>query len=230
MARVRAVLLDALGTLMRFEDPVPLLRAALARRHGVEVSAAEAAVAVRAEIVAYRRLHGAAGDGAALVELRRTCAGVLRDALPERAHALDAGALVPTLVEAFSFAAFPEVEGVLEELRRRGHRLAIVSNWDVSLHEVLDRTGLRPRVDVVVASAELGAQKPATAPFARALEELGVPAGEAMHAGDSVAEDVAGALAAGVRPVLVDRDGDAGAPPAGVPVLRTLDGLLALAP
>jgi putative hydrolase of the HAD superfamily len=132
------------------------------------------------------------------------------------------------MVSSFRFVPYPEVPGVLDALRRRGDRLAVVSNWDVSLHEVLERTGLAPAFDAVVVSAELGFAKPDPRPFARALELLGVDAAHALHAGDQVDEDVAGAEAAGVRAVLVARDG---APPlAGVPTIPSLDGLLDLEP
>ena len=57
--------------------------------------------------------------------------------------------------------------------------------------------------------------------FARGLALAGVRAADAWHVGDDVAADVEGALAAGVRPVLVARDGRAAAPP-GVPVVRSL--------
>src|SRR5437763_6534644 len=50
----RAVLLDALGTLISFEDPVPHLRAALRSRAGVDVGEAAAKAAIRAEIADYR--------------------------------------------------------------------------------------------------------------------------------------------------------------------------------
>ena len=56
--RGRAVLLDAMGTLLRLEDPAPRLRAALAARLGVDVGAEAAAAAIRAEIAYYRaHLH-----------------------------------------------------------------------------------------------------------------------------------------------------------------------------
>ena len=69
-------------------------------------------------------------------------------------------------------------------------------------------------------SAEAGAAKPAAAVFERALEFAGAGPAEAVHVGDSFANDVEGALAAGIRPVLVAR-GPAPAPP-GVAVVGSL--------
>jgi putative hydrolase of the HAD superfamily len=218
-----AVLLDALGTLVDFEDPAPRLRAGLAEL-GVEVEPDRARAAVRAEIAAYRAWHGEAGDAAALAELRRRCAGVVRDELGLEALALDD--LVEVVVGSFRFSAYPEVPRVLDALRSRGHALAVVSNWDVSLHEVLERTGLAPRLDAVVVSAEIGVAKPDPEPFRIALERLGAAAADALHAGDRLDEDVAGARAAGVRPVLVARDG--ASPPDGVVAVASLDGVLEL--
>jgi putative hydrolase of the HAD superfamily len=224
-----AILLDALGTLVDFEDPAPLLRAALAERHGVEVGDEQARAAVRAEIATYRSEHGAAGDRAALAALRRRCAEVVRDALAPAADGVGLGALTDTIVDCFRFTPYPEVVAVLDELRGRGHPLAVVSNWDVSLHEVLERTGLRPYFGAVVVSAEIGVAKPDPEPFRRALRAVGAVAADALHAGDRLDEDVAGALAAGVTPVLVDRDGEA-SPAGGLAVVGSLDGLLDLAP
>jgi putative hydrolase of the HAD superfamily len=221
------VLLDALGTLVTFAPPAPRLRALLRERHGLDVSEEEALAGMRAEIGFYRREHDRACDRPALAALRRDCAAVLRDALPERARGVEVDALVPTLLDAIRFEPYPEAADVLDTLRARGHALAVVSNWDVSLHDVLAAAGLAERVDAVVTSAELGVGKPRPEPFAAALAALGVAAEGAVHAGDTVDEDVAGALAAGVRPVLVDRDGSAAAPD-GVAVVTDLRGLLAM--
>jgi putative hydrolase of the HAD superfamily len=70
----------------------------------------------------------------------------------------------------------------------------------------------------------VGAAKPDPAIFARGLALAGVPAADAWHVGDSLREDVEGALAAGVQPVLLAR---AGAPvaPAGVRVIPSLEEL-----
>jgi putative hydrolase of the HAD superfamily len=193
----------------------------------VRVGEDEARAAMKAEIAYYRREHDRASDRAGLASLRRDCAAVLRDALPQGAQAIDLDALTVTLVDAIRFEAYPEVPGVLGELRARGHALAVVSNWDVSLHDVLASTGLSDLVDAVVTSAEVGAAKPDVAPFEAALAAVGGRAGDAWHVGDTFAEDVAGALAAGVRAVLVDREGtSAGSVPGGVAVVSDLRGVL----
>jgi len=122
------------------------------------------------------------------------------------------------------FRAYPEVPAVLERLRAGGARLAVVSNWDVSLHDVLERTELRGRVDAVVISAEVGVAKPDPAIFRIALEQLGAKANDAVHVGDSVEHDIAGARAAGLEAVFVARNGAQA--PDGVRVVTSLDGLL----
>ena len=213
-----------MGTLLTFEPPAPRLRAALRAATGADVGEAAAARAIRAEIAYYRaHLHlGSDADG--LAELRRHAAEAMRPELPDPARGLPGDALVAALLDALRFRAYPEVPGTLRALRARGIRLVVVSNWDVSLHERLAELELAPLLDGAIASAEFGAAKPDPAIFAAALELAGGRAEDAWHAGDSPEADVAGALAAGVRPVLVARDGGPAAP--GVARIATLDGLL----
>jgi phosphoglycolate phosphatase-like HAD superfamily hydrolase len=82
---------------------------------------------------------------------------------------------------------------------RGGLRARRGSNWDVSLHEQLERTGLTPLLDGALSSAEVGAPKPDPEIFARALALAGASPEEALHVGDDVEADVGGALAAGLR-------------------------------
>jgi putative hydrolase of the HAD superfamily len=221
----RAILLDALGTLVELVPPWPALVRELGAR-GVVVDEPAARAALLAEIAYYRAHHDEAGDAAALADLRARCAEVLRAALPPPARDLAQADVLAALMASLEFRAYPEVPGTLARLRRAGARLVVVSNWDVSLHEVLARTGLAALVDGAITSAELGAAKPAPAIFARALELAGgVAPDRALHAGDSVEADVAGARAAGIEAVLVVRDG---APaPAGVRTIRSLAELAA---
>ena len=216
-----AVLLDAMGTLVELQRPAPLLVDALAAR-GVTVGEADADRALRAEIAFYRAHHDEAADDRCLEDLRDRCAGVLRDALPPSARALPHAELRAAMLAALRFRAFADVAPALARLRAAGHALVVVSNWDVSLHAALERTGLRSLVDGAVSSAEAGASKPDPAIFARALGLAGARADEAVHVGDSLDHDVAGALAAGLRAVLVARGGAPGAVPPGVRVIASL--------
>jgi putative hydrolase of the HAD superfamily len=220
----QAVLLDALGTLLTFEPPAPHLRAAL-REIGVEVPEEVAAAAMGAEIAYYRAHLHEGRDAASLDDLRRRAAEAMRPALG--GAEVDGTALTLALLASLRFRAYPDAAPALRELRVRGVRLVVVSNWDASLHERLEETGLAALVDGAVASAELGHAKPARAIFEHALALAGAPPEAALHAGDSVEADVEGALAAGLRAVLVARDGRA-EPPEGVPVVRSLAELPAL--
>jgi putative hydrolase of the HAD superfamily len=93
---------------------------------------------------------------------------------------------------------------LLEALRDRGLRLALVSNtasppW--LLQPVLDRQGLSDRVDAIVLSSEVGKRKPHAAIFERALAEVGAEPQEALHVGDRLDADVLGASRVGMKTV-----------------------------
>ncbi len=228
----RAYLLDALGTLLELEPPAPLLREELRARFGLELSAEEVTRAVRAEIAYYRAHHDEARDRPALARLRADATRALRDALPPGAPELPLAELTEALLASLRFPPYPEVVEVLTRARERGIRLVVVSNWDVSLHDALAAAGLDPLLDGVVTSAELGVAKPDPAIFAHALALAGVSAQEAVHVGDSVEADVAGARAAGIAPLLVVREGAApdAPPPPGVATIATLRELPGLDP
>lgn len=222
-ARPAAILLDALGTLVALEPPAPRLQKELHDRFGLAVSEAEAAHAIAAEIAYYRAHLDDGRDETALRDLRRRCAEVLRSALPGAGTRLEIDPLLEALLASLRFSAFPDARPALESARGQGLRLVVVSNWDVSLVAVLRNLGLDPLLDAIVTSAVVGARKPSPAIFDRALRLAGVPASEAVHVGDSLDEDVAGARAAGIEPILIHR-GD-GPPVAGVRTISSLSEL-----
>ena len=215
------MLLDALGTLVELERPWPHLVDELAAR-GVVVGEGQARAAMLAEMAYYRAHHDEAVDWEALKDLRRRCAAVVQEQL---GTSLPLDGVLDALLGAIRFRPYPEVPDVLARLREGGARLAVVSNWDVSLHDVLERTALRPLVDAVAISAELGVAKPDPAIFNAALQRLGAAADGALHVGDSLEHDVAGARAAGIDAVLVTRNGAQA--PEGVRTVRSLAELVA---
>jgi putative hydrolase of the HAD superfamily len=221
------LLFDALGTLVQLEPPAPQLRRVLADRFGLDLTPREADGAMRAEIAHYRANLQRGRDPEALAELRTECAAVLRAALPpsERLSQISLAELTAALLAALRFRPFPDAAPALRGARARGQRTAVVSNWDAALPEVLERVGLLDLVDAVITSAAVDAPKPDPAPFRAALESLGADPTGAAHVGDSAAEDVAGARAAGVAPVLLVRRGP---PPVGSEA-RVITSLLELA-
>ncbi len=236
---VKAVLLDAFGTLVTLDAPAPLLRALLAERLRVTVTEAQAATALRAEIGYYRdHLHEGV-DAMRVAELHGRCAQVLREALP-RSPELDRAApetVTATLLDSLRFSVYPEAPAALARLRDAGIRLVVASNWDASLDGVLERAGLLDLVDGAVNSAAVGAAKPDPRLLASALLVADVAPSAALHVGDSFREDVGAALGAGVRPVLLVRDGhvaEVERPDTGegtlpeLQTIRSLDGLIAL--
>jgi putative hydrolase of the HAD superfamily len=213
----RAVLLDALGTLVRLEPPGPRLREQLRRLAGVEVTPEEADRAFRAEIAYYLEHHTEGRDPASLDRLRDRAAEVLASELG--LEGVGRASVRAAMLASLEFTPYPDAPGALRELRERGVRLVVASNWDASLPEVLERAGLGSLLDGVVSSAVAGAAKPDPAVFRAALGLAGAGAEEAFHVGDSMSNDVEGARAAGLRSVLLVREGE---PPPGVAAIRSL--------
>ncbi len=181
----KAVLLDALGTMVELEPPWA--------RFGDQA-------AWRKEMAYYREHATEGADEASLADLRARCAAVLSRELGREVE-------VPTMMAAIRFRAYPDAAPALAGLRERGLSLVCVSNWDASLPEVLRRCGLEGSLDAVVTSAGVGVAKPDPAIFGAALELAGCEPGEALHVGDTESEDVAGAQAAGIPALLIDRRG-----------------------
>jgi putative hydrolase of the HAD superfamily len=93
---------------------------------------------------------------------------------------------------------------LLEALRARGLKLALVSNtaspqW--LLQPILERQGIAERVDTIVLSSEVGKRKPHPAIFESALRELGVDSSDALFVGDRLEADVLGASRVGMKTV-----------------------------
>ena len=109
----------------------------------------------------------------------------------------------------------PEAKSVLGELQGR-YKLALISNFDhpPHVHRLLDELALRPFFDAVVVSGDVGVKKPDPAIFAPALGQTGLVADEVLFVGDSPEDDLAGARAAGLRPVLIRRSLGADGSPA----------------
>ena len=220
----RAVLLDAAGTLIDVAGPLGDTYSGLAREFGGDLDPETLTTGFRIAFadtppMAFPGRTGADLDRAERDWWRAVVDRVTRAAggVPEFDAYFDR--LYAHYASAPAWRVYPEVPDVLQALRERGLRLAVVSNFDTRLPPLLDALGLAAFFDAVVCSGEAGAAKPDGAIFARALAALRVEASEALHVGDSREADYEGARAAGIEALLVDRDADVH--PAGtIPDLR----------
>lgn len=98
----------------------------------------------------------------------------------------------------------PEALATLQELRERGYRLGLVSNF-CNLPEVayenIRRVGLLDYFDQTILSCEIGWRKPATLIYRQMLERLDVPGAATVFVGDRLIEDIQGPQRLGMRAV-----------------------------
>ena len=96
---------------------------------------------------------------------------------------------------------------MLDWFRERGIRLGVISNAEGQIRRLLKHTGMDSRFEVIIDSSEVGIAKPDVGIFRIAMEGMGVAPERSVHVGDLFEVDVAGARAAGLTPILVDREG-----------------------
>jgi len=127
------------------------------------------------------------------------------------------------------FEMYEDVAPVLTGLSERGLVVGAISNSHRSLDAFCEHFSLRDLITVAVSSAEHGYMKPHRSIFDAALAKAGVAAGESVMVGDSLRHDIDGAVAAGMRAVLLRRSGEVPASlPPDVSVITTLTDLPAL--
>lgn len=100
---------------------------------------------------------------------------------------------------------FDDVLPTLNELKKQGLILGLISNVDQDITSLLDNLGLTALLQVVVTSQDAGFNKPSPEIFQEAVKRAGVQANEALYVGDQYQIDVVGASQAGMKGILIDR-------------------------
>jgi putative hydrolase of the HAD superfamily len=204
-ARVRAVLFDAVGTLIRLREPVGATYARAARSHGVALAPAALTEAFHRSFAEAPPMlfPGVAPERAAALE--RGWWRALVRATFTRAGAGDLASCQALFDRLWDRFAAPEAWRVAEgasaalaELRRAGVATGVVSNFDARLPALLAGLGLAPLLDTVALPSRAGALKPDPAIFRAATDALRCAPSEGVHVGDDPATDLAGARAAGL--------------------------------
>ncbi len=227
----KAVFFDAAGTLMRTTKPVGESYAQLAKKYGVEVSPKEIRERFRSCFASAPPLAFPGADASDIKALERQWWKELVWRIFEPyGRFAEFGRYFSELFGYFSrpdaWTLYPETAETLSALRERGFILDVISNFDSRLLPILDGLGIASGFDSVVLSSHVGYAKPAPEIFQAALGLHGLKAEEALHVGDSLDKDVAGASGAGLTGVLLDRNGRDG--PDSFPRIRNLREILSM--
>jgi putative hydrolase of the HAD superfamily len=205
---IRVVLFDWGGTLvrddaMRLGAPAAVVADYVANRMATALSAAEFERAFQAVLPAYEPGRTETAPridrliGAAFTWLGIAAGGNDVDACSRL-----------FFQESSAFEMYDDARALVASLKYRGYRLGVVTNSLFPSHLFARRVkelGLAGYLDAFVASADVGLAKPNPGPFLEALRQVGAEPHETLFVGDTVATDIAGAKAAGMRAVLVER-------------------------
>jgi putative hydrolase of the HAD superfamily len=226
-AHARAVVFDAVGTVIRPAVSAPVVYAQAAARFGLTVSPdavlAGFLTAFRVEEDVDRRAGWLTSEVREVERWRRIVAA----ALPGTGDAVF-DELYRHFARPDAWAVPADAGPTFAALAERGLRLGLGSNYDSRLDTVLaGRPELAPLAGCVVVSSRVGVRKPGAEFFGRVCAELGCEPGEVVFVGDDVENDILGATAAGMVAVLID---PAGRHPDVRPRVASLSGLLAVTP
>jgi putative hydrolase of the HAD superfamily len=227
---LRAILFDAVGTLIHPDPAVAAVYSAAGRRFGVEIDENELQVRFRAAFAGQeaidRQQHGLNTSPQRERDRWREIVGeVFADATLTRQSREDLfHALWDHFARTGSWRIDDDVLSCWEALEAQGLTIAIASNFDDRLEQIVEHLSPLNRTARLYISARIGYRKPSTEYF-RAIEgDLGLPPAELLSVGDDLDNDYRGAEAAGWSAILVDRC--SGRRPPGV---RTVASLMELA-
>jgi putative hydrolase of the HAD superfamily len=200
--QVETVLLDAGGVLLDLD--YAYLRRLIEARHG-EVEVEELS---RLEAVARLEIHRHVQEGGRVSEAWRDYFRIIMGRVGVPAEKQES--IIDALWEAhqrFGLWTVPIAGGpeTVAELRGRGYRIGVVSNAEGRVEQDLQSAGYAGLLETVVDSHVVGVEKPDPQIFHIALERMNATAETAVFVGDVPAVDLAGARAAGVAPILLDR-------------------------
>jgi len=232
LSEIKAFFFDAGGTLFRPYPSVGEIYAEVARRHGVTSDPQELETLFHRTWEKHDGLASLArrsGQRSGQKEEREWWRSLVGEVFSQFGRMENFEAFFDELYDRFAspgaWRLFDDTLPLLQELKRRGRILGIVSNWDSRLFGLCEGLGLSPYLDFILASAVVGFAKPNPRIFQEALRRARVRPEEALHVGDSLEDDVWGAREAGIQAIFLDRKGNRSSQVPTISALQFLTGL-----
>ena len=214
---IKAVFFDAAGTLIKPARSVGESYAAIAAKHGKEVSSTNITKRFRTCFYAAPLFAcpGATEDTVAALERdwwKSLVAQVFEPWSPFVRFEEYFAELFAYFASPNAWTLYPEVLETLTSLKERDLILDVISNFDSRLVRILDGLGAGAQFENIFVSSRVGYAKPDGRIFNAALSCHGLAPAQALHVGDSEINDLSGANQAGLKGILVERGKTSAAP------------------
>lgn len=209
---IKAVFFDFFNTLVYFDPPREKHYADTAAEFGVRISP-QAVAAALPEADAWWRSENSRSpikdreQAGKFDAYRGYGLRILKDAentvSPDQALQM----LAKAFALGFNLENFADSLPALQALKVKNIQTGVISNIGEQIDSYLDKAGFTGYITHKVTSFEAGYDKPQPQIFQLALKKAGVTAAEALFVGDQYDLDVLGARSAGIKPILINRDG-----------------------
>ena len=205
MTNIQAVSFDVWNTILDAEKMFRAIATEISRRTGLNLSDVEEAIQKVYSRCRYMRRVSEVDGFTIVVESQKMLSQYL---------AIDHSIVLDSIESAFESIdpkqlIYSDAYEAIELLSRLGIKMGVVGNtvfWSsIYTVNVLKRLGISNRFEVMVFSDEVRVNKPDRRIFLIFSKSIGVEPEKIAHVGDSVAEDVGGALSAGMKAIHIDR-------------------------
>ncbi|KAH8289703.1 hypothetical protein KR054_009572 [Drosophila jambulina] len=214
LKRFRLVTFDVTDTLLRLEEPMRHYQQTAADCGVPGVDRGQLERCFRQQFAAMSREHPNFGRQSPEMDWQQWWLQLVRrtfGCVDDRLEAEQLDRIGRRLIAHFRTNAcwrhIPGGRELVQRVRSAGKCVGIISNFDPSLSQVLSAMGYAGKFDFVLTSYEAGVMKPDSRIFHMPLERLGIPAEQALHIGNKLDMDYAGARSSGWSGLLVDEGG-----------------------
>ncbi|MBN1188438.1 MAG: HAD family hydrolase [Dehalococcoidales bacterium] len=208
---IKAVLFDWFNTLVHYDPPREELYRNIFKEYGITVTFNQI---YKGLLIGDRyffsaqtrsRVRGASFEDRA-AEFTLYCRAIAAEAGLELSPEIQLE-IIRKVLKQFTgeYTLYNDVMPLFQWLKQRQRTIGVITNADSNVAGLVEKLGMKPFLDVLVTSGEVGVEKPDPPIFLAAIERSGVKKGEAVYIGDQYQSDVLGAGNVGMKAILLDR-------------------------